>query len=209
MNLSLNKNKVKSILESLLLVSKKPLIIKELENILEIPQAELSEAMEELVLDYSQKGIKIINIAYGYQLATDPENILFVEKVANAKIETTLSPSAMETLAIIAYKQPITQPDIEHIRGVISDSVVQTLIARGVVIEKGRSESVGRPYIYGTTDEFLRIFGLKDLNDLPPLPEDLAEQAEAFKSEELLQSKIEPAIFEQNKSDDLPQAQTN
>ena len=105
-------------------------------------------------------------------MVTKPENVDFVDKLIHSPIETTLSNAALETLSIIAYKQPITRLTIENIRGVNSDGVVETLLDKRLIQEMGRGEGLGRPILYGTTVTFLRHFGLKDLNDLSPLPAD-------------------------------------
>jgi segregation and condensation protein B len=193
---ALTKDRVKNIIESLLLVAKKPLLVKEVEQVVGLSAKEIEESLQELCFEYENKGMKIFKVAHGYQLATNPDNAEFVAKFTDCIVETTLSPSSMETLAIIAYKQPIVQPDIERMRGVDSGSVIQTLLNKRLIKEKGRSDAVGRPYIYVTTDEFLKHFGLKDLRDLPPLPEDLAEKEEAYPvEEEIIAERIEPAIF--------------
>jgi len=173
---------LKSILESLLFVARKPLTLEELEQATASPREVLVGCLEELIVEYQAKGIRILKVAGGYLMGTNPENAEFVEKVLRPKVETTLSPQALETLAIIAYKQPVSTPEIERLRGVVSDWVIETLISKRLIEELGRSEAVGRPYIYGTTEEFLRHFGLKDLKDLPPLPESEAEQETVFKS---------------------------
>ena len=105
-----------------------------------------------------------------------------VERVIHTRIETTLSHQSLETLAIIAYKQPVTKVEIERLRGVISDGVIETLLAKKLIRELGRGEMVGRPYLYGTTEEFLRHFGLKEVKDLPPLPDGSLDQQDLFKS---------------------------
>jgi segregation and condensation protein B len=174
--------KIKSILESMLFVARQPLTLAELEGALACPQELLAAYLEELVQEYQGRGLKIIKVAGGYLMGTDPENADYVEKILSVKIETTLSPQALETLAIIAYKQPVTRVEIERLRGVISDGVIETLLAKKLIRELGRSENVGRPYWYGTTNDFLRHFGLKELVDLPPLPESVNEQENLFKS---------------------------
>lgn len=173
---------LKKVLESLLFVAKRPLPLGELEKTTGSPVPAIEAALEELIADYQGRGVKIFKVAGGYLMGTAPENAQYLENFLYAKVETTLSPQALETLAIIAYKQPVTRVEIERLRGVISDGVVETLLVKKLIFEKGRSESVGRPYLYATTTEFLRHFGLKDLCDLPPLPTSLPEQEALFKS---------------------------
>jgi segregation and condensation protein B len=123
--------------------------------------------------------MNIAKFAGGYQMVTHSQNVDYVDRFLHSPILTTLSNPALETLAIVAYKQPITKLTIENIRGVNSDGVVATLLEKRLVEEAGRSEAVGRPILYATTVEFLRHFGLKDLTDLPPLPQD---EMAAFRS---------------------------
>ncbi len=174
--------RIKSILESMLFVARKPLGLEELESTVAAPRELLAACLEELAADYQQRGMHIVKVAGGYLMGTNPDNSEYVEKVLRIRIETTLSHQSLETLAIIAYKQPVTRAEIERLRGVISDGVIETLLAKKLIREIGRSDAVGRPYLYGTTTEFLRHFGLKDLLDLPPLPESAQAQEDLFKS---------------------------
>jgi len=178
--------RIKSILESLLFVSKRPLSIAELSEIIEVDNETLKKSIEELCLEYESKGIQIIKVAGGYQMRTREENAEYVHKLLRSPLATTLSPAALETLAIISYKQPVTRQTVENIRGVISDGVIKTLMERRLIAEVGRGDGVGRPILYGTTVEFLRHFGLKDLSDLPLLPQGEAEEKAAFKDASIL-----------------------
>ncbi|MPN64529.1 Segregation and condensation protein B [bioreactor metagenome] len=114
------------------------------------------------------RGVTIIEVAGGYQMCTKPELMPIVEKLAGVQ-ETRLSSAAMETLSIVAFRQPITKQEIENIRGVKVDKVLVTLLDRGLINEVGRKEALGRPILYGTTNDFLKCFGLKSLQDLPDL----------------------------------------
>jgi segregation and condensation protein B len=173
---------LKNILESLLFIARKPLSPEEVVGILNLPEDLIAAALEELATEYSQRGINIIKVAGGYLMGTNHENAEYVHNLLHAKLQTTLSPQALETLSIIAYKQPITRTEIERIRGVNSDGPVETLLQKKLIREISRSAAVGHPYLYGTTDEFLRHFGLKDLKELPALPNSTAEQEQIFKS---------------------------
>lgn len=175
-------SQVKNILESLLFVGRKPLSLEELAQATEYPVEALGPVLEELSGEYAGRGVRIIKVAGGYLMATSPDNAEYVEKILHPKEETRLSPQALETLAIIAYKQPVTRAEIEKLRGVASDWVIETLLVKKLIQESGRSESVGRPYLYGTTPEFLRHFGIDSLLTLPPLPASETDQETLFKS---------------------------
>jgi len=197
--------RLKNILESLLFISKKPLTPEELVPLIGVPETMILSALDELQVEYENKGIQIAKIAGGWHMVTRSENAEYVNKLLNSPIVTTLSPAALETLAVIAYKQPVTRLEIENIRGVASDGVVKTLLDKRIIKEVGRGDQVGRPILYGTTTEFLRHFGLKDLGDLPALPEGLIEQAEAFKQGSVLPPEIPGQQLEIGES--APQAQ--
>ena len=173
---------LKNVLESMLFVARKPLNLEEIEEITTSPKELIFSLLEELMNEYGARGIRIVKVAGGYLMGTNPENAEQVERVINKRVETTLSPQSLETLSIIAYKQPVTKVEIERLRGVISDGVIETLLAKKLIREVGRSEAVGRPYLYGTTEQFLRHFGLTDVKSLPPLPDSLPEQETIFKS---------------------------
>ena len=172
---------LKGIVESLLFVARKPLPPAELEQQIGFPKEMIVAALEELITEYEGRGINIVKIAGGYLMGTNPDNADHIHSHLHAKVQTTLTHKALEVLAIIAYKQPVTKAEVERIRGVNSDGPIDTLAAKKLVEEMGRSEAVGRPYLYGTTTEFLRHFGLKDLVSLPPLPVSEKEQDELFK----------------------------
>ena len=160
------------VLESLLFVTKKPLTIQELQKLTEAPAEEIEEKLNGIAarLEAEASGIRVIKVAHGFILGTAPESAEYVDKLVHSKIETTLSPQSLESLAIIAYKQPITRAELEMIRGVYCDAVIDTLLTKKLIEEKGRSRALGRPILYGTTVDFLRHFGLKDPSELPPLP---------------------------------------
>lgn len=191
--------RIKSILESLLFVAKRPLTAEELAGVLEVESSIIEKCLQELSIEYENKGLQVINVAHGWEMATRDENADFVKKLLESPIETTLSPQALETLAIISYKQPTTRAEIENIRGVVSDSVIKTLLEKRLIAEVGRSEGVGRPILYGTTTAFLRHFGLKDIADLPPLPEEETEKAQ-FESGGTLKEEESPKT-QSNKED--------
>lgn len=163
--------KIKAAIECLLFVTGDPASLKDLSSVLEIDQTTLKKIINQLIDDYedSTRGIKIVEINGSYQLCSKPEYYEYVEKLLKPKAKTGLSQASLETLSIIAYKQPITKSAIDIIRGVKSDACITRLLEKNVIKEVGRMEGPGRPILYGTTDTFLRLFGLKNINELPPL----------------------------------------
>lgn len=169
----MDDKEIKSIIESLLFTWGDPLDIKDIASILELPESEVSLRMKELMdeLDYNRRGLRIIRINNSYQIGTRPEHFQWIKKLNNNDMNKNLSNAALETLSIVAYRQPIIKADIEAIRGVRCDRVLQTLVERKLVCEMGRLDKTGRPIIYGTTDEFLKSFGLESIDKLPSLNE--------------------------------------
>ncbi|WP_297991906.1 SMC-Scp complex subunit ScpB [uncultured Clostridium sp.] len=180
------KSNIKSVIESMLFVSGEPLSLRELSNNLEIKDKVIEEVIKEMMNEYEEKsrGIKLISIDGAYQLVTKSENSDYIQKLLKKNKKHSLSQASIESLAIIAYKQPITRIDIDEIRGVKSESAIQKLVERGLIKDIGRLEVPGRPILYGTTDEFLRQFGLKTIKELPSL--DLYSDKETQSSMEVL-----------------------
>lgn len=174
--------RVKNILESLLFMARKPLTLPELEQATDLPRELLSSILDELVVELQNRGIQINRVAGGYLMGTNPENAEYIQRILHPREETRLSPQALETLAIITYKQPVTRVEIERLRGVDSGWVIDSLVVKKLVREVGRSDTVGRPYLYATTEGFLRHFGLENISSLPPLPESEVDQENLFKS---------------------------
>ena len=174
----------KGIIESLLFAAgDEGLTVKQLAHVLNVEQFEAEQITKELMEDYGKdqdRGISIVEIAGTFQLATKKEHSVYLKKLVESPHASTLSQAALETLAIIAYKQPITRAEIEEIRGVKTERPLHTLSAKALIKEVGRAEGAGRAILYGTTKEFLDHFGLKDLDELPVL----AEKEEEFKQEE-------------------------
>lgn len=168
---------LKGHIEALLFAHGEPMTAGKIAQILSVEEEHVQLLLAQLMEDMSDscRGLTIIEIAGGYQLCTKPELSSTVEKLAHVQ-EARLSSAAMETLAIIAFKQPVTKQEIENIRGVKIDKLLAMLVERHLVKEVGRKEAIGRPILYGTTDDFLNCFGLKSLNDLPPLANFLEEQ---------------------------------
>lgn len=167
---------MKHILEALLIATDTPLSLKKIEEILKIPKENVKKYIDELNQEYraTERAFEIKEIAGGFQIYTLPEFADWVGALHEKKIG--LSKAALETLAIIAYHQPITRGEIEKLRGVDSTGVLDTLLQKGLIKTRGRLPLPGRPIQYGTTKEFLRYFGIKDLVDLPR-EEDFGERA--------------------------------
>ena len=179
----------KGIVESLLFAAgDEGLTLKQISLVLEIEEVQAESIMKELKEEYlndDMRGITIIELAGTYQLATKKENAVYLKKLVTSPSNTTLSQAALETLAIIAYRQPITRMEIEEVRGVKTERPLQTLAAKGLIKELGRAEGAGRAYLYGTTKEFLDYFGLKRIEELPKLSEKadddfIQEEADLF-----------------------------
>lgn len=163
-----------SIIESLLFVSGDPLHINTISAIIECSVDFTENLLDELMISFEgdqSKGVRIINTNSEYQLVTKPKNSDYVQRLLKTNIRQSLSRAALETLAIIAYKQPITRVEIEEIRGVKSDRAISTLAEKNLIKESGKKDVVGRPNLYSTTDEFLKHFEFNNLNQLPSLEE--------------------------------------
>ncbi len=163
-------SELKPIIEALIFVAQEPLSEKELAALFpEADGAVIAQAVEELIADYNRpsRGLEIRRIAGGYRMSTRAELHDSIRRYLKTRPSARLSLAALETLAVIAYKQPITLPEIQEIRGVNSASTLKTLLERRLIEPKGRKPVVGRPILYGTSKEFLLQFGLNDLSELP------------------------------------------
>ncbi|WPC40886.1 SMC-Scp complex subunit ScpB [Clostridium sp. JS66] len=181
-----SKNIYFSIIESLLFVSGEPIDIKQIASIIECSIKFTKELMAEMIKHYEEesRGITIIKVNESYGLVTKSKNSDYVEKLLGTNSRQSLSQAALETLAIIAYKQPITRIDIDEIRGVKSDRALTTLVQKGLIKESGRLDVPGRPILYGTTEEFLKYFGLEDLNSIPYLDDLIGDNIDEEKIED-------------------------
>ena len=159
--------------EAMLFVSGEPVTIAEMARALEIAPFQLEEALDRmaLLMDQEKRGITLKRFGDHIQLTTAAELKPYVEKLLQPIQKQSLSQSALETLAIVAYRQPVTKLEMEQIRGVKCDYSVQSLMNKGLIMEVGRRDSVGHPILYGTTDNFLSHFGLRTLSELPPPPD--------------------------------------
>ena len=175
-----SREEIKPVIECLLFVAEEPLPLKVIGKVLgTVPEEEIQQAIDTLIAEYDERacGLEIREVAGGWRISTRPQHHDFIRKYLKTRPSARLSLPALETLAVIAYKQPITVPEILEIRGVSSSSAIKTLLEKRLIITKGRKETVGRPMMYGTSREFLIQFGLKDLTELPSIEdfEDLAQ----------------------------------
>jgi len=173
---------LKAIIESLIFVADEPIAAKAVADIVDMDREAVEAAIQDLVEDYQARpgGLQLREIAGGWQIATRPEHHEHIRAYLKSKPSAKLSLASLETLAVIAYRQPVTVPEILEIRGVQSPSAIKTLLDKRLIVARGRKETVGRPMMYGTSKEFLIQFGLKDLSELPSIEDfqDLAGGAE-------------------------------
>lgn len=165
---------IRAVLEALVFASPHPITPRQIGEVLGgVPKAAWEAALQELKDEYVRdgRGLQLVEVAAGYQITTRPEYNDWVRELLDPRAPTRLSIQALETLAVIAYKQPVTLPEIIDLRGVKSGGVIKTLLEKRLIRITGRKEVVGRPMLYGTTKEFLLQFGLKDLTELPRIEE--------------------------------------
>ena len=196
---SMERDELKSIVENVLLAADQPVNVAELEKIFlnTAEKNDLQVILEELKEEYQSRNLQILEVADGYQLCTRHEFNEWIRKFLKLDRSSRLSQPSLDTLSIIAYKQPLTRQEVDDIRGVDSSGVVKTLLEKKVIGPAGRKKVPGRPIMYRTTQKFLEYFGLKDLSDLPTL-EDLKEELEG--DDPPLQSQIEFANADASES---------
>ena len=185
---------MKSVLEGLLFITgDEGLTIKEISEVLEIEQDDALELINKLKQDYSneERGIMIQDFAGKYKLTTKKEHKAYYEKLSELSSNKTLSQSALETLAIIAYNQPITRLEIDELRGIQSSQMIRNLISRDLVKEVGRKDTAGKPRLYAVTDEFLYYYGLTSLNELPTIEVEESDDVELYNSKYKEEEEIE------------------
>lgn len=177
----LMKDELKAAAEAILFVHAERVEDRELAALLELELVELQELMEEMIADYqtSRRGIQLLKLDGGYILASKPEYAEIISRMLKPA-HRRLSSAALETLAIIAYRQPVTRSEIEQIRGVKSDRIITNLLERGIICDMGQRPGPGHPTLYGTTHEFLRLFGINTLQELPPLLESGSEEESLY-----------------------------
>ena len=171
---AMDEREVMGIIESILFVSGDPVSVKDIGKILGMDVRKVRKLMEKMVdtFNFERRGLQIIRVNDSYQLATRPEFSEYIEKYIGPRQKQTLSQAALETLSIIAYRQPITRMDIEAIRGVKCEYALNILSEKGLIKEVGRLDAPGRPILYGTTDKFLKSFGFSSLKDLPEIDQE-------------------------------------
>ena len=195
----MDKTNIKSILEALLFINERPIEVGELTEVLEISRGEIEKVLEKLSLEYRERcsGICIIKVAGGYQMCSAPDNDTWVKKMYQERGKQKLSTASLETLAVIAYRQPVTRVEIEAIRGVNVDGVARKLSELGLIKIAGRKDVIGKPFLYITTRKFLEYFGINTLKDLPKL-EEFAALAERDKiNTEVETDKVETTMEEE------------
>ncbi|MCI0494389.1 SMC-Scp complex subunit ScpB [candidate division KSB1 bacterium] len=168
---------IKKIVEALIFASDTPISENRIKNVIEeLTPAEINNLVEELNAEYDQTehAFRIARLAGGFQFVTRPELANYIKQYYKGKAKSRLSRAALEALAIIAFKQPISRPEIDMIRGVNSDGVVKNLLERNLIFISGRSETIGRALLYSTTPEFLRYLGINEISDLPK-PKEIEE----------------------------------
>ena len=168
---SMEIREIEAIIEAVLFASGNALSVDRISEIVEVDKNTVRSIIHRMMdyYNYERRGLQIIQLDDCYQLCTRPEYFEYIKKLVQPKQQQGLSKAAMEVLSIIAYNQPITKSSIDYIRGVNSDAALARLLERGLVEEKGRLDAPGKPFLYGTTQEFLRCFGLRSLEDLPIL----------------------------------------
>ena len=178
---------LKGRIEAILFVAGEAVSLKDMAKALAVGEKELKTALEEIgsEYDYEQRGFMLKRFGDKVQLATRPLYAEDVLRLLQPVQQQSLSQAAMETLAVVAYKQPVTRAEVEQIRGVKCDYSLQSLISKGLIREAGRKDTIGRPILFATTDEFLSHFGLEGLDGLPPMPEpEETEKTETLESED-------------------------
>lgn len=193
-------------IEAILFASGEAVKTAKLAAVLDVSVTAVREAVDFLKYEYENqnRGFMIIDIDDGYQLCTRPKYYMYIQEIFGERRKQALSNAAMEVLAIVAYKQPVTRTMVENIRGVNSDGAVNRLLERGLVDEVGRLDAPGRPILYGTTNVFLRSFGLKSLNDLPPLDTKLEKEYGQFEQITIDEMVGEDIKKDENISENMP-----
>lgn len=183
----MDENNLKSAVEALIFASEKPITLDQIKKVLEIPDnPTINKIIQELTAEYAgqNRGIRVVEVAGGFQMITANTFAPFLKKLFKSRNSDRLSKQALETLAIIAYKQPLTKAEIESLRNVNIDGVMKSLLDKNLIRICGRKKVPGRPYVFGSTREFLEHFGLKSLQDLPKI-EDFTALAQEKQEQEI------------------------
>lgn len=188
---------IKAILEALLYVSGEDgVTLEQMMKVLDASEGAVIAALKEIKaeLERDDRGLDLVEVGGAYQLITKPEVAEYIEKLVQTPKPSTLSQAALETLAVIAYKQPVSRAEIEEVRGVKSEKALQTLMSKGLIKEVGRAEGTGRAILYGLTDAFFSHFGLKSLDELPPMP--TADEADVEEDADLFYEKFQQTVLD-------------
>lgn len=174
----LDAQMIRGVVEAILYVAGEPVPLEDLAHALDMTRSEMEEVLSDLrdTCELEKRGLRLNRYGDGVQLSIRAEYAPYVERLLQPVQQQSLSQAAMETLSVIAYRQPVTKADIEKVRGVKCDYSVQSLLNKGLIQEQGRRETLGRPILYGTTDAFLRHFGIESLDQLPPQEEGPLEE---------------------------------
>jgi len=169
-----NPDQLPALIESLLFVAEEPVTVRHLQQALDVPAKAVREALQSLEQTLQSRGVRVQQQDQYLLMISASEAAPYIERFLGLDLSRKLSPAALESLAVVAYRQPVTRAQVEAVRGVDCQGVLRTLVAQDLIMEVGRLEQAGRPILYGTTFEFLQYFGLNDLSQLPPLEGDLA-----------------------------------
>lgn len=204
----MEKKGIKSIIESLLFAAGDAVELDRLADIVDVDKRSLRNILKEMMdeFHFERRGIQIIKMEDAYQMCTRGEYHDYIAMLAEPRRKQSLSNAAIEVLAIVAYKQPVTRSAIEHIRGVNCDYVVNRLVERGLIEEVGRLDAPGRPLLFGTTQEFLRCFGVEGIEELPEYEEfGQTDEAQQLEMELAQMTAMEEGIEETPKAEEMPQ----
>ncbi len=204
----MEKKAIKSIIESLLFAAGDAVELDRMADIVDVDKRSLRNILKEMMDEYhfERRGIQIIKLEDAYQMCTRGEYHDYIAMLAEPRRKQSLSNAAIEVLAIVAYKQPVTRSAIEHIRGVNCDYVVNRLVERGLIEEVGRLDAPGRPLLFGTTQEFLRCFGVEGVAELPEYEEfGKTDEAQQLEMELAQMTALEDSIEEEVQEEEVPQ----
>nr|WP_317359162.1 SMC-Scp complex subunit ScpB [uncultured Tyzzerella sp.] len=178
----MEEKRIYGIIEAILFAKGEPVSLKDISNVIGKKENETKKIIEKIIQNYEEeeKGIKIIKVDNSYQMCTNPQYFTYVKNLYNVPQKKNISQTLLETLAIVAYKQPITKSQIEYIRGVSCEHAINSLIKYELIEEKGRLDTIGKPIIFGTTDYFLKYFGFTSLDNMPKVEneEDIKKQVQ-------------------------------
>lgn len=198
-----SRHSIKSAFESMMFIWGEPLEARAAADVLNISEKEAIEVFEELKRDYEsdERGLRVRRVNRSFQFVTAEVNAEYIERLCTPVRKRRLSQSALEVLSIVAYKQPVTRAQIEAVRGIKCERVIKGLEEKGLVEEKGRSNGIGRPILYGTTDDFLRYFGFESLKDLPDIGELESEIEVPEGAEDALINQISFGEYEEGRAE--------